>query len=226
MSFFYFISGLLNPKSRSSAIVKPVILFCNSSGIHLQHNEDKTFVNWTEIERIEAYKLDLVTTDCICTRITYSDKQLVLTEGMQGWQEFTEASNKFLTGVKDSWYGKVMTPPFESNLMTIYERGDRIMPAGNNFYAELFNKKSGTITPVFQTNGWIVRKISFTDFEFINNWSELILSENDGDLLLHGAIAYHPENINAIKLIFDSFECSYNMEFYEDQKLIQQFKKQ
>jgi hypothetical protein len=235
MRFLNFISSFFTKKfskQKASAFGEesktkdhPLQLTCNPNGLHLHINGHESFIHWTTIERIEAYKLDLLTTDCICTRIIYSNKQIQITEETPDWQEFVEGISMYLPSVKNKWHETISHPPFDCSLQTIYEREDRIMPESNNCYAELFCQTSNPIITIFQQEGRSANKCSFTDFEIVNNWSELILSESGDDLLLHGAIAYHQHNINILKRVFDSCHCGYNIELYKDGILTLQFKK-
>lgn len=198
-------------------------LTSDPTGVYL--DDHLVFIPWTDIERIVAFKTDLLTTDCILLEITHGHQKIVLSEESEGWPEFIDAVNIYLPTIKKNWYEEVMLPPFETNLMTIYNREDRIMPERNNCYAELILPSTEVVIVKFQHEGWSVNKCSFTDFEMRNNWSELILAKTDNDLLLHGAVAYHQDNISIIKNILDSFDCGYNIEFYQDEILTAQFKK-
>lgn len=198
-------------------------LSCTPGGVYFYNGH--VFVPWTCIERIETFKTDLLTTDCILLEITHGHQKIVLSEESEGWAEFIDAVNIYLPTIKKDWYEKLVLPPFETNLVTIYNREDRIMPENNNCYAELMLPSTEIVIVKFQQEGWSVKKCSFTDFEMRNNWSELTLAKTDNELLLHGAVAFHQDNINIIKNILDSFDCGYNLEFYQEHVLAVQFKK-
>lgn len=235
MHFIRFISNLFTSRTLNQRDVNKIEphsdqsknfythLRCNPAGLYFDNGH--VFVPWTGIERIETFKTDLLTTDCILLEITHGHQKIVLSEESEGWSEFIDAVNIYLPTIKKNWYEEVMLPPFETNLMTIYNREDRIMPERNNCYAELILPSTEVVIVKFQHEGWSVNKCSFTDFEMRNNWSELILAKTDNDLLLHGAVAYHQDNISIIKNILDSFDCGYNIEFYQDEILTAQFKK-
>jgi hypothetical protein len=36
------------------------------------------------------------------------------------------------------------------------------------------------------------------------------------DLLIHGPVAYHPDNIKALEDVFRKLNCNYQFEFYDD----------
>ena len=79
-----------------------------------------------------------------------------------------------------------------------------IQPIGvslkSNFYSIIRNKAKEEINYLFQKNGWTIRKSSIKDFELQNSWTELVLESNSEELLLHGHVAYHPDNIKIIRL--------------------------
>ena len=64
------------------------------------------------------------------------------------------------------------------------------MPGGNNFYASFSNVDKEHLKKVFELEGWISRKVTWTDFELTNNWSELILEGEDNCPLLNGLLNY------------------------------------
>lgn len=235
MHFIRFISNLFKSGTLKQKDVKTVKshntqpkksythLTFNPAGVYFDNN--LVFIPWTAIERIVAFKADLLTTDCILLEVTYGCQKIIFSEEADGWLEFIDAITIFLPATKKDWHEKVMLPAFKTNSMTIYEREDRAMPERNNFYSELFLQSTEAVIIKFQNEDWSVNKCSFTDFEMTNNWSELVLAKTDNNLLLHGAVAYHQDNINMIKNILDSFNCGYNIEFYQDDILTVQFKK-
>jgi hypothetical protein len=95
------------------------------------------------------------------------------------------------------------------------------MEEGNNFYASFKNISKAKIKELFEQNGWAIRKTSWTDFELINNWAELILEGNDDEPLLNGRVIFNNDNIILLDELFNSLGIQYIYEFYDkDKKLI------
>ncbi|HUC81882.1 MAG TPA: hypothetical protein VMR70_13255, partial [Flavisolibacter sp.] len=111
---------------------------------------------------------------------------------------------------------------FEYNLTTIYERADRKMPSKSNFYSVIKDKTKEDVNYIFQKQGWTIRKSSMTDFEIQNSWTELVLQSDNESLLLHGLVAYHPDNVKIIGQLFTSLNCGYKFEFYDNDQIVEQ----
>jgi len=81
-------------------------------------------LDWSEIEEVETYKVDLITVDCICVSLVRGESQMVLTEDMNGWQDFLAALSLRLDGFprKDEWYAEVLQPAFDANQKTLWKR--------------------------------------------------------------------------------------------------------
>ncbi len=81
---------------------------------------------WTEIGRIEAYKVDCVTTDQVRWDIWMVDgTALCLTEDDSGWKPFYEAAAKVLPGFDQSAYFLVFDPPFAECRTVVYSVADQ-----------------------------------------------------------------------------------------------------
>ena len=81
-------------------------------------------VSWKDVVRIETYKLDLLTIDCICLRFA-SATNGELVEVMEDWRGFEMlrcAMEAEFSGISGGWFARVMKPPFESNNIVLFER--------------------------------------------------------------------------------------------------------
>jgi hypothetical protein len=99
------------------------------------------------------------------------------------------------------------------------------MPEKSNFFSTIKNKTEGDIIKVFRSYGWTVRKSSSNELNLVNSWTELVLESNNQDLLLHGLVAIYHDNIKIITDIFDSLQCVYQFELYDNNKIIKDIKK-
>ena len=196
-------------------------------GFIFQSSSGEQKVKWADIERLVAYKKDLVTIDEICLDIIYNNREITVTEETVGWYQFLQKIRLEFPSIPENWDSDIAHPAFATNLRVLYQRADREMPDENNFYARLSNIPKTTIIDVFEKNGWSVRKSGWSDFELSNSWTELILEETEGELLLNGRVAFHKNNLILIDCIFDSLGGSYIYEFYnKDKELLIERKKE
>lgn len=79
-------------------------------------------VSWNEIDKIIAYKKDLFTTDLVCVDITHNTTIITLTEELVGWDIFVKTMGEKLPLIDPDWEWKVIQPPFETNLITIFKK--------------------------------------------------------------------------------------------------------
>lgn len=194
----------------------------NELGFDIDLKDGFHSIKWEDIERLEAYKADLLTIDEVCIDITFDYKTIIITEGTKGWYQFIGKLKAALSLTNENWEALVLETPFEYKLTTIYERADRIMPSKSNFYSVIKDKTKEDVNYIFQKQGWTIRKSSMTGFEIKNSWTELVLESDKEDLLLHGLVAYHPDNVKIIRQFFDSMDCSYKFEFYDNDQIVEQ----
>jgi hypothetical protein len=193
----------------------------NASGFDIDLKDGFHSIKWTDIERLRAYKADLLTTDEICIDIIFDNKTITVTEETKGWYQFINKLKSALSLTNDNWESLVLESAFEYNLTTIYERADRKMPSRSNFYSVIKDKTKEDLNYIFQKQGWTIRKSSMTDFEIQNSWAELVLQSNNEGLLLRGLVAYHPDNIKIIRQFFSSLKCAYKFEFYDNDQIVE-----
>ena len=193
----------------------------NDFGFDIDLKDCSHSIRWTEIERLQACKVDLMTTDEICIDITFENKTIIITEETTGWYQFIDKLKSSLQ-INNDWETSVLKSPFEYDLTTIYEREDRKMPLKTNFYSVIKDKAKEDVNYAFQKQGWTIRKSSITDFKIENSWTDLDLESDNGSLLLHGLVAFHANNIKIIRQLFDSLNCAYKFEFYDNDQIVEQ----
>jgi hypothetical protein len=79
--------------------------------------------NWSEVERIVAYKLDRMTTDEICLDIVADGWQATYTEMTPGWYQFLEKLESVFPTIPADWDAKIALPAFARNYTVLWERG-------------------------------------------------------------------------------------------------------
>jgi len=194
----------------------------NALGFDIDFKDSFHSIRWTDIERLQAYKADLLTTDEICIDLIFDNKKIIVTEETKGWYQFIKKVKSALPLTYDNWEALVLETPFEYKLTTIYERADRKMPSKFNFYSVIKDRAKEDINYIFQKQGWTIRKSSMKDFEIKNSWTELVLQSDKESLLLHGLVAYHPDNVKIIRQLFTSFKCPFKFEFYDNDQIVEQ----
>ena len=80
-------------------------------------------VKWVEVARIQAYKLDLVTTDCICLlfEFTTPSAPLEVSEEWIGFNEIFSPLTQHFPVIPESWYEDIMTPAFETKRTVLFD---------------------------------------------------------------------------------------------------------
>jgi hypothetical protein len=191
-----------------------------ADGFIFEFKSGQQKIKWTDIERLIAYKQDLLTTDEICLDIVYNNWQTTITEETPGWYQFIEKTKIIFSTIPKNWDSEIVHPAFATNLSILYQRADREIPDENNFYASFTNTDKTKLKELLEQNGWTIRKSSWTDFELGNSWTELTLQGSDNEPLLSGRVAFHKDNIILLTNLFDSLDGQYKYEFYDKQKNI------
>ena len=80
-------------------------------------------VRWTDVGRIQTYKIDLMTTDCICLLFESRSGQapLQVSEEWKGFSELFDALTTAFPSIPPNWYREVMTPAFQTKRTVLYE---------------------------------------------------------------------------------------------------------
>jgi hypothetical protein len=191
-------------------------VFCyNENGFEVELDTVLYSIKWTDIERLQAYKADLMTTDEICMDITFNNQWIMITEETPGWYQFIDRMKASLA-VNENWEKEVLKSPFEYDLTTIYERSDRKMPGKSNFFSVIESKTKEEVSNVFQKAGWKIHKPSLKEYKLENSWTDIVLdNDSEGkDLLVHGLVAYHANNVKALETVYNELACPYKFEFY------------
>jgi len=81
-------------------------------------------VRWSAVTRIQAYKLDLVTTDCICLLFEQGPTvaPVQISEEWPGFPELFGPLTKHFPVIPESWYVDIMTPAFEHKRTVLFEK--------------------------------------------------------------------------------------------------------
>ena len=80
-------------------------------------------VRWTDVARIQTYKLDLFTTDCICLLFESRSGQppVQVSEEWEGFNDLFGPLSAAFPSIPQSWYMEVMSPPFQAKRTVLYD---------------------------------------------------------------------------------------------------------
>ena len=92
------------------------------NGFELNNGTSISFIQWGEIEKIDAFKRDLLTEDQICLEIHVNKKQFYCSEDFEGWIEFEEELKIQLAELDKEWFSRVSQPPFQESRITIFPK--------------------------------------------------------------------------------------------------------
>ena len=81
------------------------------------------YVRWSQVKRIQTYKVDLLTTDCICLLFEFCDGKppVQVSEEWQGFSELITPMSMGFPSISKTWYLEVMSPAFERKQKILYE---------------------------------------------------------------------------------------------------------
>ena len=79
-------------------------------------------IGLSEINRIEAYKVDQMTYDTICFDIWFNDKIVTISEDNSHFDTLDNLFSKELINYHGNWRKKVTMPPFQENRTVVFEK--------------------------------------------------------------------------------------------------------
>jgi len=90
-------------------------------GFNFTGGDQPLFSRWSDIEAIFVYKRDLFTFDELNMEIfLINDYRIRITEETNGWYQFILKLKQVFPTIDQEFEGKLMFPPFETNLSLIY----------------------------------------------------------------------------------------------------------
>ena len=92
--------------------------------IILRNDGQSQLVNWCDVDRITAYKLDLLTYDTICVAFEMGDEDqsVQICEEVDGFENLISHMNNAFPEINPNWHDEVMLPPFVTNFTVLFER--------------------------------------------------------------------------------------------------------
>ena len=92
------------------------------NGFEINDGTSTSIIKWDEIEKIDAFKRDLLTEDQICLEIHVNKKLFYCSEDFEGWTEFGSELKIQLVELEKNWFSKISQPPFEGSRITIFPK--------------------------------------------------------------------------------------------------------
>lgn len=96
--------------------------------LSVENEKENIQIHWNEVLSSSAFKIDLMTVDCICMALELTEERTFeLNEEMKGWDSLVEALPTYLLGFKKSeeWFSEVAFPAFETNLTPLYTKSEQ-----------------------------------------------------------------------------------------------------
>ena len=82
----------------------------------------KTVLDWSDVEEIQAYKVDCFVHDLICLAFRAEDHWYECSEEDHGFSELCEELGRRYPEIHEDWYGQVVQPPFASNQRVLWKK--------------------------------------------------------------------------------------------------------
>ena len=92
------------------------------------------------------------------------------------------------------------------------------LPLFNNFYSFFKGISNQKFAEILITNGWNGQRSAWLEWELRNDWSDLTLQGDENEILLNGSVINEPCYIDTLNSIFESLNCEYGYEFYDEMK--------
>jgi hypothetical protein len=95
-------------------------------GFDLYEGENyKGGVIWAEVEKIVAFKRDMVTFDLVCLGFIIPGKKEIfeINDDLRGYQDIVKRIKESFPDSRQDWESAVVRPAFARNTTTIYQRG-------------------------------------------------------------------------------------------------------
>ncbi|MDI9312067.1 MAG: hypothetical protein QM535_17770 [Limnohabitans sp.] len=89
-----------------------------------------------------------------------------------------------------------------------------------NFYATFISPTKTELKELFEKNGWKIRKESWEDFEFTNEWSELNLIRDENNPILKGTILNPEINYKTLFELLCNLGAKFQSELYDENSLL------
>jgi hypothetical protein len=115
------IQSLFGRRHRADPLVR-----VTSAGFALLDPNTKAvtrIVLWADVSRIQTYKVDLLTIDCICLLFEFRSggPPVQVSEEWAGFPDLFAPVSEAFPSIPQNWYAEIMTPAFEAKRTVLYE---------------------------------------------------------------------------------------------------------
>ncbi len=134
MAFLQGLKNLLKPApqklKRERELIKPFkgryddmgIFTFDGDGFSITLKDGTHAIQWHNVEKLTAYKIDLMTYDEICLNIVTNDGSFTISEDTPGWYQFVDKTKLVFPGIDKDWDATIVYPSFATNLTILYEK--------------------------------------------------------------------------------------------------------
>lgn len=100
--------------------------------------------------------------------------------------------------------------------------GDRPELPDPNLYGSLETPlNAAAVANLFGDAGWDVRKCSWTDYDLVTDWAELIIEPSEGALLLHGSVLEAQADGHRVAKVLRQARITFSLECYAGDRLLE-----
>lgn len=88
----------------------------------MQGDQTLSQVRWSDVKEIFAFKLDLLTTDCVCVgiRVTDTGDYYKVNEEMPGYSDLVAEMQRVFPDYNKEWWLQVAFPAFATNFTPVW----------------------------------------------------------------------------------------------------------
>ena len=76
-------------------------------GFKINDGKNTNQIKWADIDKIDAFKKDLIIEDQICLEFEAIDRHLYCSEDYEGWIEFEDMLRQKISQIDKNWIGSV-----------------------------------------------------------------------------------------------------------------------
>jgi len=98
------------------------VIEIKKEGFEIQIKKRKVKLNWREVEKIKAYKVDLITIDAICIDFETVNSVITINEDCIEWNKLIDEMQLFFKNINKDWIEDIILPPFERNEISLYSK--------------------------------------------------------------------------------------------------------
>jgi hypothetical protein len=92
----------------------------SDDGFIFERGDFRQEIKWSEITKLNVYKVDLMTFDEVRMEIVSGDSYFEISEEIPGWYQFVKRTKSIFPSISQNWDAEIIHPAFATNYKTIY----------------------------------------------------------------------------------------------------------